>query len=68
MYIDVLKTISSISENFKIYYAPHFGLSIYNNYDLIAEYSNCSKKKRGLNNNTFGKLILLVIFISLYKM
>lgn len=46
MYIDVLKTISSISENFKIYYAPHFGLSIYNNYDLIAEYSNCSKKRK----------------------
>lgn len=46
MYRDVLRPISSISKNFEIYYAPHFGLSIYNNYELIANYLNCSKKRK----------------------
>lgn len=46
IYIDVLRPISSISGNFKIYYTPHFGLRIYNDYDLIANYLNCSKKRK----------------------
>lgn len=46
IYIDVLRPISSISGNFKIYYTPHLGLSIYNDYDLIANYLNCSKKSK----------------------
>lgn len=46
IYIDVLRPISSVSGNFKIYYTPHFGLSIYNDYDLIANYLNCSKKSK----------------------
>lgn len=46
IYIDVLRPISSISNNFQIYYTPHFGLSIYNEYDLIANYLNCSKKNK----------------------
>ena len=46
IYIDVLRPISSISNNFQISYTPHFGLSIYNEYDLIANYLNCSKKSK----------------------
>jgi len=44
IYIDVLRPIYSVSKNFQIYYTPHFGLSIYNECDLIANYLNCSKK------------------------
>ena len=46
IYRNVLRLISSISNNFQIYYTPHFGLSIYNEYDLIANYLNCSKKNK----------------------
>ena len=46
IYIDVLRPISSISNNFEIYYTPHVGLSIYNEDDLIADYLNCSKKSK----------------------
>ena len=46
VYIDVLRPISSISNNFQIYYTPHVGLSIYNEDDLIADYLNCSKKSK----------------------
>lgn len=46
IYRDVLRPISSISNNFRISYTPHFGLSIYNEYDLIANYLNCSKKSK----------------------
>lgn len=46
IYIDVLRPISSISNNFQIYYTPHVGLSIYNEDDLIADYLNCSKKSK----------------------
>mgnify|MGYP004466156597 FL=1 len=46
IYIDVLRPISSISNNFQIYYTPDVGLSIYNEDDLIADYLNCSKKSK----------------------
>lgn len=46
VYIDVLRPISSISNNFQIYYTPHVGLSIYNEDNLIADYLNCSKKSK----------------------
>lgn len=46
IYSDVLRPISSISNNFQISYTPHFGLNIYNEYDLIASYLNCSKKSK----------------------
>ena len=46
IYRDVLRPISSISNNFQIHYTPHFGLSIYNDYDLIANYLNCSEKSK----------------------
>lgn len=46
IYIDVLKYISSVSENFEIYYTPHLGLSVYNDFDLIASYSNCTKRQK----------------------
>ena len=46
VYIDVLRPISSISNNFQIYYTPHVGLSIYSEDNLIADYLNCSKKSK----------------------
>lgn len=46
IYKDVLRPTSSISNNFQIYYTPNIGLSIYNDYDLIANYLNCSKKRK----------------------
>ena len=49
IYSDVLSPISSISNNFQISYTPHFGLNIYNEYDLIASYLNCSKKSKKKN-------------------
>lgn len=46
IYKDVLRPTSSISNNFQIYYTPNIGLSIYNDCDLIANYLNCSKKRK----------------------
>ena len=40
IYKDVLAPIASISKNFEIYYTPNIGLSIYSDYDLIANYLN----------------------------
>lgn len=46
IYKKTLKPISSISKNFNIWYSPRAGLSIYNEFDLIANYSNSDKKQK----------------------
>lgn len=43
IYRDILVPVYSVSSNFRIHYTPHFGLSVYNKYDLIANYYDCSK-------------------------
>ncbi len=46
MYKDVLRPLSSASDNFTIHYSPHFGLSVYNDFDLIASYLSRAEKHK----------------------
>ena len=66
IYRDILVPVYSVSNNFRIHYTPHFGLSVYNKYDLIANYYDSSKghkEKEFLENEKIKEKLLTRILV-----